>query len=196
MGNVGFNVLSSLSRSKASSGIAQEASNLVRDLQTVKSRLGSATLGGKSAQRLVKPGAELLVASFQRRALEKELRANAAMIERQLELQKAVLEALTEGLMADLEVILQDRSYGQVAQPFVSGGSNLPARWKKVRQEVLSSYLVMASAENAARAAAELKEAFIALVENRITADDFGDLFADIERIVELVEFVKESGSQ
>ena len=182
-----FAALADLARAKDETSAA--ANDLAKKLQDLHPRLKAAKIGNASVSEFVGEAAPLVVGSFKQRALERELRNNASLLERELELQKAFLEALSEGLRDDLETIARIRGADEVAKPYIRE-ARLPSSWRKDRQQVLMTSLASASAENAAEAAKKLKETFVALVERRVSPGDFDMLFADIESMIDLIELV------
>ncbi len=185
-----FSALAALSQSDAPSGIGEEAANLVGELQKLSPSLEKATIGNANVKDFIGAVVPIVVAQFQRAALEEQLRKDAPMLERQLELQKAVLAALAEGIEADLESLSNARSLNQVAKPYVQEG-DLPKTWREDRRALLSTTLMAASLDDAKDAADTLKKTFVALVENKIGPGDFDQLFADIDAILDVIEMTQ-----
>ena len=184
-----FDALAGLAASDAPAQVAKNASDVASELQALHSKLAAAKIGDASVSDFMGGAVPLTVAAFQQKALERELRQNAATIERELEVQKAFLQALAEGMRDDLLTIARLRGVHDLARPYIRD-ARLPASWKKDRQQVLLTSLAVASAENAADAAEELKETFLALVERRVGAAEFDALFDDIDAMLDLIELV------
>jgi hypothetical protein len=187
-----FSVLSNLAEPDASAVMREEAIGLTDALLKLSPRLKGATIGEAPVMDFMGGAVPLTVAQFQQAELERELRENAPIVERQLELQHAVLTALAGEMKADLDIVLKQRTYRDIAKPYISE-KKLPKNWMKQRREVLSAYVTMASLDNAARAAEDLKKAFVALVERKIDPEDFSELFAEINAMVDIVELAEGS---
>ena len=187
-----FLSLETLATSDAPSGISESAGNLVEELQKVSPALKEATIGEATVKDCATKAVSISVAIFQQKALEKELKANAKTIERELDLQHAFLSALSIELEADLNDLIKIKEYQEVAKPYKEG-AKLPEDWVKNRRELLSSVVMMSSVDNAKKAAKELKKTFVALAENKIQPGDFENLFADINSILDLIELVQKT---
>jgi len=187
-----FSVLSDMSSPDAAAGLDEEAGRLVASVQKLGSRMESARIGSAEVQEFVTAAVPLSIAGFTQKALEEELKRNGDVLNRQLELQKAVLEALTPETEADLDAVFKQRAYTDVAQPFLKD-TRLPNSWIKNRREVLSGYVSLASVGNAADAAGQLGETFRKLAEGKIEPGDFEELFADIRTMIDLIELLGQS---
>lgn len=190
-----FFTLSKLATSDASSGISENAGKLVESLQSISPSLKDATIGEAPVKDYLTQTVQLTVSVFQQKALEIELKKNAAVIERELDLQQAFLSALAIGLEADLKVVLKSKEYVEVAKPYIADGM-LPMNWVENRRELISSVVVMGSVDNAEKAAKELKKAFVALVEKKIEPEDFAVLFEDINAMLDIVELVRDTAKE
>ena len=184
-----FVALGGLAESDAPSQIGTAAQSVFKSLGQVSDRLRTASVGHQPVDKLVGQVVPITVAEFQRAALERELRARAETLWTYLEIQEAAIRALAETLHDDLQGSLNARETREVVQPFL--GDKLPKGWRKTRREVLTSQVNVASADAAARAAGQLKVAFVALVEGRFQASDFQALLEDIGRILTVVESVE-----
>lgn len=184
-----FAALSRLARSDAPAGIAGEAEAVFKRLQQISPRLRDARIQDTPVAKLVRPAVNFAVARFQHAALERELRARAPALERSLEIQRAALALVAQGLRDDLALLARQRQFTEVAAVY-AGPRKLPAKWRRTRLELLSTRLDLAAAGQAQAAAAALHAAFVALVENKVRAEDFERLFADIHALLALVEQV------
>lgn len=185
-----FEALGALAESDSPSGIGEAASGVVDSLGKLNQRIASAEVGEFAVSGFIGKVAGIAVANFQLGALEKELKANAGTIERELDLQKAALTAVTEQMRTDLQFQLQQQESREVVQPYAAE-SPLPANWPQRRQEVLQANLEIASVSAAADAAEKLKISFISLVEGRFTEADLPALISDINEVVTLIEDIR-----
>ena len=184
-----FVALGGLAESDAPSQVGTAAQSVFESLGQVSDRVRTASVGDQPVDEFVAQAVPITVAEFHRAALERELRARAETLWAYLEIQEAAIRAVVETLRGDLRGSLNARETREVVQPFL--GDKLPKGWRKTRREVLTYQVNAASAEAAARAAGQLKVAFVALVEGRFQASDLQALLEDIGRILTVVESVE-----
>jgi hypothetical protein len=184
-----FVALGALAESNAPSQIGPAAQSVFESLGQVSDRVRTARVGDQPVDEFVGQVVPIAVAAFQSGALERELRARAETLWTYLEIQEAAIRAVAETLRDDLQGALDARETREVVQPFL--GDKLPRTWGKARREVLTSQVEVSSAQAAARAAGQLKVAFVALVEGRFQASDLQALLDDIGRILTVVESVE-----
>jgi hypothetical protein len=186
-----FVALSRLSETAAPTVIGKKTENLVASLQVIHPVLENAGIGETPVKDFIGSAVPIVVSAFRQKALEDELRKNAPLIERELDLQHAVLKALSVELQSDLRIIGKQKENNLVVKPYVAEGA-IPDEWKETRREALTStQFILVSSDNAAKAADKLKQTFIALVENKTSPDDFDELFTDINAMLDLVEHVQ-----
>jgi hypothetical protein len=185
-----FESLDQLAGSKYPSTLTGQIASLVESLEKIHPVLENATIGNMDVKSFIGEGVPVILGSLKQKKLEQELRRNAAMVERELELQKALLEALSEQLKSDLELLLQIKNFNQVLQPYIKQGQ--PGKeWKSSRKEVLTTSLSLAALDQALSAATELKTVFLNLTENKATLSGFKSLFDSINLMIGLVEKIQ-----
>jgi hypothetical protein len=185
-----FESLNQLAGSKYPSTLTGQIASLVESLEKIHPVLENATIGNMDVKSFIGEGVPVILGSLKQKKLEQELRRNAAMVERELELQKALLEALSEQLKSDLELLLQIKNFNQVLQPYIKQGQ--PGKeWKSSRKEVLTTSLSLAALDQALSAATELKTVFLNLTENKATLSGFKSLFDSINLMIGLVEKIQ-----
>ena len=184
-----FDALGALAQSDSPSGIGAAAAGVVDSLGKVSGRIAGAKIGETAVSDFVGRAAEIVVARFQLAALERELGENAGTIERELDIQRAALAAVTEQMQTDLQALLLQRETTEVVRPFVAD-SALPADWARRRREVLQAGMAVTRVTAAADAAEKLRISFISLVEGRLVAADLPALTGDISDVVTLIEEV------
>lgn len=190
-----FLTLAQLAGSNADETIGTAATNLVTELGKISPKLMDAKIGSASVAQFVENAVPISVRHFRKEALNKHLtRERAGAMERELELQRALLTLLSEKIGEDLFIVLQSRETNEIAKPYIADGG-LPNGWAANRKVVLSHTVSLASANNAAAAAASLKTAFRSLVSDSVSPKDFDALFSDINEMIDLVELVK-SGTE
>jgi hypothetical protein len=185
-----FVVLAQLASDDAPSGIAERASGLVGELQTIGPGLKSAKIGDAEISSFVDAAVPVVVGHFQAKALESHLRAHSNTLEQQLEIQRAVVAALAESTTSHLEIVIQQSETEIVARPYVTGGQ-LPGDWADRRRESITASVTIQSVDRAVSASEELKRLFIALAENKETGTSFDELLADINAVLDFVELVR-----
>lgn len=185
-----FVTLGQLAGDDVPSGIAERASALVGDIQKLGPQLANARVGGAEVSSLVGPAASFVVGTFQAKALEAHLKAHTAVLERELEIQGAVVQALAESVKADLDVVLTQAETDGVARPYVSSGE-IPTDWAERRRLSINAGISLDSVERAVSASEELKRLFLALVEGKATEASASELLADINAVLDLIEKVR-----
>jgi hypothetical protein len=185
-----FASLAELAGEDIPSGIADEASELVRELQAISPQLASARIGDTDVFTLVGQAVPFAVGHFQATALESHLNAHAATLEREIEIHRAAVAALAASTKADFEAVMASRETETVARPFVLDGE-LPGDWEELRRQAITAQATLDSLDQAVRAAEELKRLFLALVENKGTPTAFRELFGDINAVLDFIELAR-----
>lgn len=185
-----FVALEQLATSDAPATIGTSTQDLVTRLQDLRPSLQEATVAGLPVLDYVAPAVTLSVASFREQALERELRQHAAVIERELDLQRAFLSALVAGLEADLRALAQGKEHDLVAEPYVSDGK-LAKSWPDARRAVLMWEAELDTAQRAQEAADTLHGVFLALVENKATPADMSTLSQNIEALANMIRVIQ-----
>lgn len=185
-----FTSISKLAEYDNQKTILLESEKAISSLQKIHPQLENATIGGATPKELMGSIIPILVANFKQKNLEEELHKNANIIERELELQIALLSVLSEEMKADMDILMKAKDYNIVAGGYISNGE-LPSDWKNERKELLTMYNSMGSFDSALSAAKELKITYINLLENKINLSDFNMLFEDINSMVTLIELLQ-----
>ncbi len=167
-----FLALAALAESDGPTGIGAATEEIVTSLGALDERIKMAKVGNREVGDFTGAVVEIAVAGFRSAALERELKAHASVIERELDLQQAAMRATTE-----------------IVRPF-RGTRQLPRRWPTSRREILKAAVSVESADAAGDAAEGLKTSFVKLVEDRLGISDMQALIGDIDRILDLIENV------
>jgi hypothetical protein len=186
-----FLALAALARSDEPSGIGAASEDVVKSLGKMSDRIRQAKVGNLPVSEFTGAIAKITVAQFKSAALEKELRDRAPIIERELDLQQAALEAMAEQMRTDLEVLQTREEALEVVDPFRAATTSLPSDWTKRRKELLNAHVSLNSVDAGAALARNLKLSFLALVENRLDLSDMEILFGDINEILTLIEDIQ-----
>lgn len=186
-----FAALGALAAFDGESGITDSAKSTVTALQSVSPKLKDANIGEAPVADFVGAVAGLAVAHFKAKALENELRANGAVIERALDLERAFLDALNEDMMSDYGTLSEQQLLVDVIKPFSAPSGDLSSAWiTKRRSALLAASTRTEPVKEAAALARKLHQSFIALAEGRLEPGDLALYAADLDRLVDLVEMV------
>jgi hypothetical protein len=184
-----FLALAALAESDAPTEIGAATEEIVTSLGALDEGIKRAKVGGREVGDFTGVVVEIALAGFRRAALERELKAHASSIERELDLQQAAMRAIGEQMRTDLEIVLAGLETTEIVRPF-RDTRQLPRRWPTSRREILKAAVSVESADAAADAAAGLKTSFVKLVEDRLGISDLQALISDIDRILDLIESV------
>ena len=182
-----FIALRALAQTDEASGMTTATRDLVGNMRTLNGQITDAE--GSRVDEFLGQGVSIAVSTFQSAALNRELQANAAVIERELDLQQAVLAAIGDDMRADLEAQLTAQYRDRVELPYARDDS-VPSDWNRRRIEAFRRRARLTSLDAAAAAARSLRVAYVALVENRLDSTGIGLLVDDIQRIITLAEGV------
>jgi dynactin complex subunit len=191
-----FQALAALAKTDAPSGIGAAAEGVVSSLGKISERIKDAKVGALPVSEFIGPVVKIVVAQFQRGALEKELRVRAPIIERELDLQQAALQAIANQMRTDLQVLQQREEALEVVDPFRATKDSLPSDWTKRRKELLNAHISLDSVDTGVELARNLKLSFLALVEDRLDVSDVETLFGDINEILTLIEDIQGTKSK
>lgn len=191
-----FIALRALAESSAPTEIGKSTGALYGSLSKLHPKIENASIAGKPVKDLIEPAVTLVITQVQQAALEKELRERAAAIERELALQHAAMKAVSEGMKARLEAILNSQESTGVVLPYIDDGkppkNELPESWAKRRREILVAITSVEAVTAAAEAAKKLKMSFETLVKNEFSLVDLQLLLQDINQVLAVFEAVKE----
>jgi len=136
-----FQALAALAKTDAPSGIGAAAEGVVSSLGNISERIKNAKVGALPVSEFIGPVVKIVVAQFHRGALEKELRVRAPIIERELDLQQAALQAIANQMRTDLQVLQQREEALEVVDPFRAAKDSIPSDWTKLRKELLNTHI-------------------------------------------------------
>lgn len=186
-----FVALQALAQTDAeSSGMTDVANGLVGALGKLHPRIANATIGGSPIKDLVAPAVSFGFTAYQSAVLNRELRKNAATIEKELNLQQAALTAIADAMKADLQTQFAALDRDAIVLPYARG-KPLPSDWTQRRVDAFQRQLQIQSVEAAAKAAQNFRTSFVALVENRLDDTGITLLLRDINDIVTVIEALR-----
>jgi hypothetical protein len=186
-----FWALAALAKSDEPSGIGAASEEVVKSLGKMSDRIKNAKVSALPVSEFIGPVVKITVAQFQSAALEKELKIRGPIIERELDLQQAALQAIAGQMRTDLEVLQAREEALEVVDPFRANKDSLPSDWTKRRKELLNTNVSLDSVDAGVALARNLKLSFLALVENRLDLSDVEMMFGDINEILTLIEDIQ-----
>lgn len=186
-----FVALQALAHADAeSSGMTEVANGIVGALGKLSPGIANAKIGGSPVSDFLAPVVSLTFTAFQSAALNRELKKNGAIIERQLNLQQAALTATADAMRAELEIHAVAADRDSIVLPFVRDGT-LPSDWTQRRTDAFQRQTQLRSVDAAAKAAQSLRSSYVALVENRLDETNLAALQQDINGIVTVLEGIR-----
>jgi hypothetical protein len=156
---------------------ADAAKTLASSLTSASSSFKKAELGGINIASKIPAVVKFAVRRMRSKALEQELRERGEIIEREIALQEAALAAVNQMMQTDRQALIKAGSAELVSSPFARA-PELPEAWLERRRRMLTIESRVPSADAAVKAAAKLREAFIALMERGDTEPSVATLIA------------------
>jgi hypothetical protein len=178
------------SRQPAAAAAGAAAQELVRSMGVLSSRIRDARIGAEPVARFSGAVTGIVVGNLQSAALERELRLRGPALERELDTQRAAMQAIAEALRTDLAVALDQQELIEIVEPF-RGEARLARTWHRRRREILAASTAAASADAGVAAAAALKDSFTALAGGTLSSWSIAGLLADVGQVLDLLERVK-----
>ncbi|HKU14089.1 MAG TPA: hypothetical protein VJQ52_06810 [Steroidobacteraceae bacterium] len=174
----------------ADSAIGSAASDVIGALGNLSAgfagqRIGDQTIGAFAAQAV-----PLVVANLRSRALERELTAHGAAINRELLVSEGLMAFLAAKIKADDEAVQGPKEIDAVFTPFIKG-EKLPNDWPATRLAFLEHGVDMAAVGSAQDAARKLRTALAAAAEGRLAPGQLQLLVNDLSTLVDVLEHVK-----
>ena len=184
-----FDALAKLANGKA--GAKSEgtsvAEGLLDSISDKNKKVENATLKAANSSTTVKQfvpsSSSLIVAHFELRALEEQLKKDGPTIDQALALQEAAVTAIVSQMKDALAVSLQGREFSDVIAPYLANADNLPPNWNANREAFLRAKIAIDSVDNARAAITELHQDFRQLAEDRNASIDFTKLLNDINKM-------------
>lgn len=184
-----FEALESLSDPKAPNSVGTAAQGVYDSLAKMSPTLKNATMGSTSVSSFIPTVIAPVVATFKVHALNEELKARSNAIANELALQEAAFSAIEAELKTDTQEQQNFRETDSINQ-FATAPA-LPAEWASQRLTLLSTPAAVASADAASKAAAQLRSAFTAVVENRLDSAGFASLMSDISNMLTIAQSIQ-----
>ena len=174
-----------------SSAIATSTEATVGALTALAPRLRSLSAGGVALPSASGSLAPVVVNGVRSHSLERELRAHAVEIDRELEMQERLLLFLSKMIEHDQELLAQNRIAAELAVPYADLARPISAGWMASRRDILlAQALAPEPAAQASEIAARMRLSFHQLCQGRANADDIASYASDLSRLLTLLELV------
>jgi hypothetical protein len=187
-----FLALEQLAAEDGDSGIGDSCAALTESMGQISSRIRDTKVGSMPLPDFSKEVSRIAVKRFRRKALDAELAARASVINKELELQQALLNAISQQMQSEFIIALNQKELETVIRPYRQEEA-LSSQWAAQRTDYLLMNQSLRDLDAAAQSAGQLRQSFIALVENRYTP---ADLEKSLQEIVSVSELLKKIYSQ
>jgi hypothetical protein len=181
-----FDALAKLTNSKADAKTSS-AGSLLDSIATANPKVENATLKAANSSATVKQfvpsGNPLVVAHFEVRAIDEQLKKDAPTIDQALALQEAAVTAIVSQMKDSLAVSLQGRELSDVIAPYLDNVDKLPSDWSSNREAFLRAKVAIDSVDSARAAITELHRDFRRMVEDKSASIDFTTLLNDLNKM-------------
>ena len=128
-------------------------------------------------------GNPLVVAHFEVRAIDEQLKKDTPTIDQALALQEAAVTAIVSQMKDSLAASLQGRELSDVIGPYLANVDNLPANWNSNREAFLRAKVTIDSVDSARAAITQLHKDFRQMVEDKNASIDFTTLLDDMNKM-------------
>lgn len=187
-----FTSLGELANTEAPERISTELESVVNSLMKIRPRLEKGVIGKASVNTFIGTSVPPLLSGIRQQALEQELQRHGKVIERELELQSALLKALSQQMSENLQYLQTLKESQAVAIPYMKAAS-LGEPWKVRRKEIFTAYFTLDAVKKAEFAGESLRKCYLDLLEKRFGYENLTTLLTDIHAMVNLVDIIKTS---
>jgi hypothetical protein len=171
----------------ADSAIGEAASNLVAQMASISTSLGSVRVGDQTLAEFTGTGVPLVVSGLRARKLEEQLRKNGQAIDRELKALEGLATFLAEKIKSDDRAVSGPREAEAVWTPYGDTGS-LPADWADRRAFFLTRSADVARFAQLQDAASNLRLALRAAAEGLLSVDQLSSVVTDMKRLEDLAD--------
>ncbi len=174
-----FAAMTQLTNGKASAAAVTSLNSQLDSINTFNPEIEKVSFAGKNVKDFIGLPTQLVVTHYEVKALDKQLKMSAPVIDRALTLQQAAIEALSAELNDSLSASLQLQESANVLDPYVTPGP-LPSAWIANREAYIRKEVILESADGAVAAIKSLHTAFTQLATDKSSTINFGKLYSDI----------------
>lgn len=182
-----FAALKSLTESDAAPGLVGTTKGLIDRMAELRPGIADVSFAGRPVKSLVSPAVTFAVGAYQSAALRDELASHSAAIERELDLERAVLTAIGQQMTADLDLLVQIRERNPIAEAYLRDGS-LPSDWSARRLAAFQASVRSDNLDAARKAATALHDSWVAFAEGRLGEGGLALLLRDVASLKSLVD--------
>jgi hypothetical protein len=186
-----FEALGRLAGARADTEAGDAAGDAAAALTHLGTELTGSTLLDAGERDTISQLARLTVQTVSRSAFERELSTRGPAIDREIEIQKTLLDAVRRKLRADLDSAAALGSERDVTRPFVENAVLDPRAWIGLRRAYLLVPPSTDALKSASNAASKLRAAWREWVSGRFDEAALRELAADIETVVAFAETLK-----
>ncbi len=156
---------------KATTGLTEASEKLAGELGELSGKIKDAKIGDQSVSEFLGSLASPVIVAYQRKALDRVLKATAEPVSRSLDAHKAALKAIREQMVNERRDSSELGLSVTILKPYLGGG-NLTNDWGKRRLDLLTETEEIRELDQAVEASEKLERAFLELLRN----DDDGEL--------------------
>ena len=186
-----FEALGRLASNDADASAADATGDAAAALNRLGKELTDSTLLTSAERDLLSQTAALAVEGARRNAIERELKARAGLIDREIAVQQTLLDAVRRKLRADLESVTALGKERDVTRPFLDDAVSDPRGWIALRRGTLVTPPDTDALKSASDAASKLRSAWRAFAAGRIDETALSAMMADLETMVSYAEAVR-----
>ena len=187
-----FDAISALTHGKAGDQATTGATDLLNAISSFNPEIANAKFGSLTVQDLVKKSTPLVIAHFEVKALDNQLKKAAPVIDEALSLQEAAIAAIGEEMKSALGATLEVRESTDIIEPYVATGK-LPTSWNANRESFIRAKVTIENVEAAKAAITKLHTSFKQLVENKDASIDLTTLLTEISKMAGFANAISSS---
>ena len=186
-----FVSIKTLAEADDAAGISDAARGTVDSLKKLRPAAEDLSIGGRPVRDLIGPAVNFGVGAYKSKALREEFQARGSAIERELALQKALVRVLAEQINEDVALQIKADEQRPIAEAFANANAPLPANWRAQRLAAFHRTMQIESLDSAVKAADNVHQSWIALVEGVLSGPSVALLIQDVEELVRLAKALR-----
>jgi hypothetical protein len=188
-----FERLHDLSDDSADASVEDATARAAEAAVTLGKEISGSTLVSAAERDAIAKTGSLTVRAGREAALSRELERRGDTIARELELERAALDAVRQQIRAD-QASLRDLGYSRdVVRPYVDGSVSDAAGWIAARRAYVLPADPSEALAQASDTASRLRKSWSALVEGRFDSAAWSAIAADAETLADYVRLVEEA---
>ena len=188
-----FEALGRLAADDADAAAADATEAAASALNKLGTELSGSPLLDASERDLLAQTASLSVQAVRRAAIDKELKARASAIDREIAVQQTMLDAVRRKLRADMATVASLGRERDVTRPFVDDAISDPRGWMALRRGYVLAAPDDGALKDASSAASKLRTAWKAFAAGGFDETARESLLSDLEEVVAYAETVRKA---